>query len=70
MGGCGCLVIFAILALIAVLLGGHAHADVGGFIFLFIIGGVVGLLVFFIYNKGRKDAGGSEHPKTPDDPAA
>ena len=69
-GGCGCLVIFAILVFIAVSLGGHAHANVGGLILLFIIGGVIGLIIYSIYNKGRKDAGGSEHPQKPDDHAA
>ena len=59
--------IFAILAFIAVLLGGHAHADAGGLVLLFIIGGVIGLIVFSIYNKGRKDASGSEHRRKPDD---
>jgi hypothetical protein len=69
-GGCGCLMVFAVLAFIAVLLGGHAHADVGGVVFLFIIGGVIGLIVFSIYNKGRKDAVANEHPKDPGDKAA
>jgi predicted lipid-binding transport protein (Tim44 family) len=66
-GGLGGLAIFAILAFITVLLGGHVHFNVGGLIFLFIIGGVIGLIVLSIYNKGRKDAGGSEHPPKPGD---
>jgi hypothetical protein len=30
---------------------------------LFLIGGVIGLVVYAIYNKGRKDAVMSEHSK-------
>ena len=62
-GGCGCLVIFIGLAFLAVLFGGHAHADLGGLILLFVIGGVIGLVVFAIYNKGRKDANPSDQTK-------
>jgi hypothetical protein len=65
-GGCGCLVIFVVLALLTVALGGHAHADLGGLIFLFVMGGIIGLIVFFVYNKGRKDASISEHSKKDD----
>jgi hypothetical protein len=54
-GGCGCLILFAVLALIAVLLGGHARADLGGLVILFLIGGVIGLVVLAIYNRGRRD---------------
>ena len=68
-GGCGCLVMFAGLAFLAVLFGGHAHADVGGLILLFVIGGFIGLIVFAIYNKGRKDASLSEHRKKDDQDA-
>lgn len=72
MGGCGCLVLFALAAFIAVLAGGHAHADVGGLLVLFLIGGIVGLIVLAIYNKGRKDAVPDGQPKEPsqtDEPA-
>ena len=61
---------FVILAFITVLLGGHARADAGGVLFLFIIGGVVGLIVWSIYNKGRKDAATNEYSKKDDDHAA
>ena len=56
-GGCGCLLVFAVMALIAVLFGGRAHADVGGIVILFLIGGVIGLVALAIYNRGRRDAG-------------
>ena len=54
-GGCGCLLLFAAVAFLAVLAGGQAHADLGGLICLFCIGGVVGLAVLAIYNRGRRD---------------
>lgn len=57
-GGLGCLVAFILLALIAVLLGGSAHIDIGGLILLLVIGGVIGLIVNAIYQKGKNDAGG------------
>jgi hypothetical protein len=66
-GGCGCLVMFIVIAFIAVLLGGHAHADVGGLILLFVIGGIIGLIVLSVYNKGRNDAAANENTKKPDD---
>jgi len=56
-GGCGCLAIFAFFALLALALGGHAYADLGGLILLFVIGGVIGLIVLAIYNRGRRSGG-------------
>jgi hypothetical protein len=55
-GGAGCLIAFAVIALLAVLFGGTAHIDVGGAILLFVIGGLIGIVVLAIYNKGRRDA--------------
>lgn len=55
-GGCGCLIAFAFLALLAVLAGGRAHIDLGGALCLFVIGGLIGLALLLIYNKGRSDA--------------
>ena len=49
-GGCGCLIAFAVFALIAVMLGGRARIDLGGAILLFVIGGVIGLN----YGTGNK----------------
>ena len=57
-GGCGCLVAFAVLAGIALLLGGSAHIDIGGAVLLFVMGGLLGLLVLWIYNKGKRDRSG------------
>jgi hypothetical protein len=54
-GGCGCLLLFAAVAFISVLFGGHAHADIGGLILLFLIGGAIGLVVLSVYNRGRRD---------------
>lgn len=56
-GGCGCLIAFAVIALFFVLIGGSAHIDVGGAICLFVGGGLIGLLVLWVYNKGKQDAG-------------
>ncbi|MEX0717639.1 MAG: hypothetical protein WD066_13685 [Planctomycetaceae bacterium] len=55
-GGCGCLVAFAVVALLAVMVGGHAHIDLGGALCLFVMGGLFGLVFFAVYNKGRDDA--------------
>ena len=52
-GGCGCLVAFLVIGLFLVLVGGNMHIDIGGAIMLFVIGGVIGLVVLFVYNKGR-----------------
>lgn len=57
-GGLGCLAAFAALALLAVMIGGHAYIDLWGALFLFVAGGLVGLAVWAVYNKGRRDAGG------------
>lgn len=54
-GGTGCLLGFVVLALISLLLGGTAHIDIGGAVLLFVIGGVIGLLVNWIYQKGKHD---------------
>ena len=54
-GGCGCLLLFAVFALLAVMFGGRAHIDAGGFVMLFVIGGLLGLIVLAIYSRGRHD---------------
>lgn len=54
-GGCGCLVLFALVAGCAVVLGGRAHIDIGGGVLLFVGGGLIGLVVLWIYNRGRDD---------------
>lgn len=53
-GGCGCLVAFAVLAVLALMMGGNVHVDAGGACCLFTTGGLIGLLVLWIYNKGRE----------------
>ena len=54
-GGCGCIVLFLVLATFTVIVGGSAHLDLGGVILLFVVGGVAGLIFRAIYVKGRKD---------------
>ena len=56
-GGIGCLLLFAALAVLSLLFGGRAHIDIGGFVLLFLIGGVIGLVILAIYNRGRHDGG-------------
>ena len=60
-GGCGCLIAFVVLGLSCALIGGNVHIDLGGVILLFVIGGILGLIVLAIYNKGRNDADRREH---------
>ena len=64
-GGCGCLFAFIAIALVAVRVGGHAHIDLGGAVLLFVAGGLVGLGVAGIYNKGRRDADRSTNAGEP-----
>ena len=54
-GGFVALAIFGGIAGISLLVGGHAHADLGGLVLLFAIGGVTGIAVRAIYLKGRRD---------------
>jgi hypothetical protein len=60
-GGCGCLIAFAVLAVLALLMGGRVHIDPCGAACLFVAGGIIGLIVLAIYKKGQKDGqqGGS-----------
>ena len=55
-GGVGCFVVFVVLGVLALLLGGNVHLDIGGVVLLFIIGGILGLVVNWIYQKGKRDA--------------
>ncbi len=59
-GGFGCMILFGILAVCALIFGGNVHINIGGAILLFIIGGLLGLIVLFIYNKGKSDRSGDE----------
>ena len=53
-GGCGCLIGFLLIGLFFVLIGGRMHIDIGGAVALFVIGGIIGLVVLAIYNKGGR----------------
>ena len=55
-GGAGCFAVFVVLAILAVLFGGSVRLDFGGAVSLFVIGGIIGLVVNWIYQKGRSDA--------------
>ncbi|MCF7958290.1 MAG: hypothetical protein K9M57_07580 [Phycisphaerae bacterium] len=68
-GGCGCLIGFCVLGLLVALIGGNFHIDIGGALMLFVIGGVIGLIVLAIYNKGKNDSQNDDYhnqdePKT------
>ena len=52
-GGCGCLIVFLVLGLVATLFGGTMYIDLGGAVILFVIGGGLGLAYLAIYSKGR-----------------
>ncbi|MBK1881272.1 hypothetical protein JIN85_02530 [Luteolibacter pohnpeiensis] len=54
-GGLGCLLFFFILAGLALALGGRVRADLPGVLALFVIGGLLGLLANWFYQKGKKD---------------
>ena len=64
-GGVGCFIIFAVLALVALMIGGSVHIDIFGAILLFVIGGVIGLVILAIYNKGKKDAARRSYRRPP-----
>jgi len=55
-GGAGCFVVFIVLALLALLMGGSVRMDLGGVVLLFLIGGLIGLAVNWVYQKGRRDS--------------
>ena len=51
-----------LIGLIVLIVGGQVHIDLLGAICLFVCGGLVGLVVLWIYNKGRHDGGGPPGP--------
>lgn len=64
-GGLGCLGAFLLFGLIAVALGGTMTIDAGGALLLIVVGGVVGLIVRAIYNRGREAGARDEEPDPP-----
>ena len=62
LGGLSAVAVFGALAVISIAVGGRAHVDLGGILFLFGTGGFVGIVVRAIYLKGRRDE--SETTKT------
>ncbi len=55
-GGCGCVVVFFGLGLLALLVGGRVRIGLGGLILLFAIGGVGGLFFLALSRRGRSTA--------------
>jgi hypothetical protein len=47
--------VFAALGFLAILVGGHVRVSLGGLVFLFLVGGVIGLVMFAAYKRGRRD---------------
>ena len=56
-GGCGCLILFLVVGVLCVAVGGWMHIDIIGAVIIFVVGGVLGIAVRAIYYKGRRDAG-------------
>jgi len=69
-GGFGCLLAFIAIGLLFVMCGGSMHINLGGAILLFVIGGVLGLIGYAIFNRGyqqgRRETSGS-HDRSPDE---
>jgi hypothetical protein len=55
-GGIALLAVFCIIALVILLVGGFVFATLGGLAVLFLVGGLVALVVRFIFPKGGKDS--------------
>lgn len=55
-GALGCFGSFLLLGLLVAATGGFVYADAGGVIVLLIIGAIIGLVVYAIYERGRRDA--------------
>lgn len=67
-GGCGCLIAFAVLGFLAVIMGGRVHIDPCGAVALFVVGGGIGLIVMWIYNKGASEGQHRDYePRSDDD---
>lgn len=66
-GGCGCLSALAILSMITILAGGIPDVDFGGWVCSFLFGGIIGLIVLAIYNRGRRDGEQAKEFDEPDD---
>jgi hypothetical protein len=56
-GGLGCLGAFLVVGLVFVVFGGTMRIDAGGAICLFVGGGAIGLVVLWIYNRGKRSGG-------------
>jgi hypothetical protein len=59
-GGVLTVLSFGLLALLAPQFGIRIHANLGGVALLFVLGGIVGIIIRAIYQKGRKDASRSQ----------
>jgi len=55
-GGCGCLLVFFGLGLLAVLVGGRFRIGLGGLAFLFVLGGLGGLFFYALRRPAPQQA--------------
>ena len=53
---CGCILAFLVIGAIFLMIGGSVYIDAGGVVLQFVIGGIIGLIVNWIYQRGRRDA--------------
>ncbi len=61
-GGTGCLALCAIIACLVLLAGGHVRVNFWGLVFLFFVGGIIGLIAYAAYQKGRADTATGKIP--------
>lgn len=52
-GGLGCIAVFVIGGILTALAGGYFYLDLGGVAILFVLGGLAGLAVNWLYENGR-----------------
>jgi len=60
-GGVALLAAFCIIALVILFVGGFVFATLGGLALIFLAGGLVALVVRFVFPKGGNDAGRDSH---------
>lgn len=54
-GGVGLLAAFLIAGLVMILLGRTLEVSVGGFVLLFLVGGIIGLVSWALYDRSRRE---------------
>lgn len=62
-GGFGCLGLFVLMGLLALLVGGSFYLDPGGAVALFCVGGIIGLVYLWAKRRGRAEALKAHHSR-------